>query len=45
MIKKEKSFDKYKEINEKVSNTIKKEFNSKLVYKKIYVKGETKLSI
>ena len=37
-----KVFDKYNEIWEKVSNIIKRKFNSELVYKKKYIKTESK---
>ena len=39
LIKDETFFDKYKKIWEKVSNIIKKEFNSELVYNKRYLKA------
>ena len=39
MIKARKDFDKYDENWEKVSNINKKEFNSKLVYIKKYLKA------
>ena len=42
MIKAGKDFDKYNENCEKVSNTNKKEFNSKLVYITKYLKAERK---
>ena len=42
MIKAEIVFDKYYETWEKVSSIIKKEFNSKLVYNKKYLKAEKK---
>ena len=42
LIKEEKVFDKYNETWEKVSNIIKKEFNSKLVYNKKNLKAEKK---
>ena len=41
LIKDETLFDKYKKIWEKVSNIIKKEFNSELVYNKRYLKAKT----
>ena len=37
-------FYEYNEICEKVSNIIKKEFNSKLVYNKKYLKAEKKIN-
>ena len=37
-----KYFDKYNEIWEKVSNIIKKNFNSELIYSKKYLKAEKK---
>ena len=40
LIKDETLFDKYKKIWEKVSNIIKKEFNSELVYNKRYLKAK-----
>ena len=40
LIKKEKGFDKYNEICEKVSNIIKNECNVELVYYKNYLKAE-----
>ena len=42
LIKEEKVFIKYMEILEKVSNIIKNEFNSKLIYTKRYLKAEKK---
>ena len=44
MIKEESVCDKYNEIREKVSNIIKKEFNSKLVYNEKYIKAENKIN-
>ena len=40
LIKDETLFDKYKKIWEKVSNIMKKEFNSELVYNKRYLKAK-----
>ena len=40
--KRERVFDKYDEIWEKVSNIIKKEFDSNFVYNKKYLKAEKK---
>ena len=40
MIKYEFFFDKYMTIWEKVSNTIKRKFNSELIYNKKYLKVE-----
>ena len=40
MIKYEIFFDKYMTILEKVSNTIKRKFNSELIYNKKYLKAE-----
>ena len=40
MIKYEIFFDKYMTIWEKVSNTIKRKFNSELIYNKKYLKAE-----
>ena len=45
VLTKEKKIDKYNEVWEKVRNTIKKEFNSKLVYNKKYLKTEKKINI
>ena len=42
MIKEENVFDKYNKIWEKFSKIIKKEFNSKLIYNKKYLKTEKK---
>ena len=40
LIKDETLFGRYKKIWEKVSNIIKKEFNSELVYNKRYLKAK-----
>ena len=40
LIKEEKIFLKYIEILEKVSNIIKREFNSELIYSKKYLKAK-----
>ena len=47
LIKEEKIFLKYIEILEKVSNIIKREFNSELIYSKKYLKAkkETKKKV
>ena len=42
LIKEEKVFIKYMEILEKVSNIIKKKFNSDIIYSKKYLKAEKK---
>ena len=42
LIKEEKVFMKYIEILEKVSNKIKKKFNTELIYSKKYLKVEKK---
>ena len=42
LTKEERVFDKYDEIWEKVSNIIKKEFDSNFVYSKKYLKAEKK---
>ena len=42
LTKEERVFDKYDEIWEKVSNIIKKEFDSNFVYNKKYLKAEKK---
>ena len=42
LIKEEKVFIKYIEILEKVSNKIKKNFNTELIYSKKYLKVEKK---
>ena len=44
LIKEEKVFDKYNEIQEKVCNIIKKEFNGKLVYNKKYLQAEKQIN-
>ena len=43
MIKDKKKIDKYMTIWEKVSNIIKKKFNSELIYNKKYLKAENKI--
>ena len=43
LTKEERVFDKYDEIWEKVSNIIKKEFDSNFVYNKKYLKAEKKI--
>ena len=44
MIKDEKFFDKYMTIWEKVSNIIKTNFNSELIYNKKYIKAEERFN-